>query len=767
MALAPFALRSRSPSRWRFPWLVALALTLALLLAAGLALRVWLGNHPEQAARPIFKKVQPLVVPTPFGGVASVGLLAGDGHSGKRDRGAPIGPQARFADPYGLALGANGVVFVADGGQSNSIRRILPTGEVSTWAGSGVEGWRDGPAAQAAFHTPSGLALDRQGNLLVADTGNHLIRKITPEGVVSTLAGDGQAGWRDGPSDQARFNAPLGVAVDAQGRVFVADSYNDRIRVVSPQGQVSTLAGGMPGYLDGQGEQARFDMPTALALDDKGQLWISDARNNALRRVTPEGQVSTLLRTDPDLPADEDKPLWRPMSIAVTHDGFLYVGVQKNAALLQVSPAGAVHVLSRGPSIRFARITALALDPAGPVYLADAASYRVHRLLPQMPSAEMPSSVLAPGAAIGPASDLALPATAQRWPVQPQLGWHEVVGTPGEVRGNYRGESRDHLHEGLDVRGDVGSEVLAIADAKVASPLATWALGAQGEGLALDRLSYIHMKVGRDAKGRVIDPTRFLLQVNEAGKPERMRVRRGTRFAAGDKLGSINSMAHVHLALGVGGYQLNPLQLGFAGMRDTVAPVIEAVALYDASGRKLGAPEPKPAKSEKHAKPSKGSHKTQAQDHGQALQAKPAARLQVPRDEAGLHIVVDAWDQVDDNEPRRRLGLYSLGYQVLLPNGQPAPGFEQPRMTQTFDHMPVDDEAVKLIYAPSSGITVHGAAATRFRYVVTNSALGGQVSIGRWLTRDLPAGDYILRIHAQDFSGNKALRGRDLALTLL
>ncbi|WP_082679811.1 NHL repeat-containing protein [Paucibacter sp. KCTC 42545] len=760
MALSSFASSSRSRSR--SPWLIPLALILTLLLAAGLAVRIWLGHHPEQAAKPIFKKVVPLVVPTPFGGVASVGLLAGDGHSGKLDRSAGSASSARFSDPYGLALSATGVLFVADGGDNNSIRRVLPSGEVSTWAGSGVEGWRDGPAAQAAFHTPSGLALDRQGNLLVADTGNHLIRKITPEGVVSTLAGDGQPGWRDGAANQARFNGPLGVAVDGQGRVYVADSYNDRIRVISPQGQVSTLAGGMPGYQDGQGEQARFDMPTALALDAQGQLWVSDARNNALRRITPEGQVSTLLRTDPDLPADEDKPLWRPMSIAVAHDGFLYVGVQRNGALLQVSPAGEVHVLSRGPSVRFGRITGLALDPAGPVYLADAASYRVHRLLPQMPSAELPNSVLAAGAGavagVGPASDLALPATAQRWPVQPQLSWHEVVGTPGEVRGNYRGESRDHLHEGLDVRGDVGSEVLAIADAKVASPLATWALGAQGEGLALDRLSYIHMKVGRDAKGRVFDPARFLLQVNEAGKPERMRVRRGTRFAAGDKLGSINSMAHVHLALGVGGYQLNPLQLGFAGMRDTVAPVIEAVALYDVSGRKLGAPEPNAAKP---AKPGKGSNKAQAQ-----AQAKLPARLQVQRDEAGLQIVVEAWDQVDDNEPRRRLGLHSLGYQVLLPDGQPAPGFEQPRMTQSFDRMPVDDEAVKLIYAPSSGITVHGAAVTRFRYVATNSAIGGQVSIGRWLIRDLPAGDYILRIHAQDFSGNKALRGRDVAVTL-
>lgn len=677
---------------------IVLALGLAGVSAlAGLGAWWWMRGGPAAEAprgQPVIKKVQPFVASTPFGGVAQVSLLAGDGHPGLRDGPAA---QAQFSDPYGLARDADGNLFVADGGDANSIRRI------------------------------------------------------SPQGLVTTLAGTGVAGDKDGPSAQAQFNGPLAVAVDPQGRIYVADSYNDRIRVISPEGQVTTLAGGsLPGFQDGEGSLARFDTPSGLALDTQGQLWVADSRNDAIRRVTPTGQVTTLLRNDPEArPEDEQHPLRRPLALAATPDGYLYVSVMRRGAILQISSSNAEYrLLSSGPELRFARPTALALDPAGVLYLADAGSYRLHKLLPQARSAAAQASRLLDGA-IGPAADIALPETAKRWPLAPQQAWHEVVGTPGEVRGNYRGESRDHLHEGLDVRGDAGSEVLAMADAKVSSPLSTWSFGGQGEGLTLDRLSYIHMKVGRDAKGAVLDPARFILQLDEAGKPERMRVRvrRGTRFAAGEKLGAVNSMAHVHLALGVGGYQLDPQLLGFSGMRDKVAPVIEAVELYDASGRRLGTPVAKAGK--------KGKTK-----------ANPPGPLLITRDEAGLQIVVEAWDQVDDNEPRRRLGLHRLGYQILLPDGRPAPGFEQPRVTQNFACLPVDDEAVKVIYAASSGITAHGSAVTRFRYVATNTALGGQVLPGRWQTQGLPAGDYILRILALDFAGNQALRGRDLRLRL-
>src|SRR5690606_36158068 len=141
--------------------------------------------------------------------------------------------------------------------------------------------------------------------------------------------------------------------------------------------------------------------------------------------------------------------------------------------------------------------------------------------------------------------------------------------------------SRDHLHSGLDIRGDVGQPVVAIADGKVGSPLAAWGFGGQGEGLGLDTLGYIHMRVGRTARGEVIDP-RFLLLRDEAGEPERIRVRRGTRFAAGDVLGTVNAMAHVHLSVGGRGYERNAIALGFTGYADAQPPRIDGIHLLDA-----------------------------------------------------------------------------------------------------------------------------------------------------------------------------------------
>ncbi len=144
-------------------------------------------------------------------------------------------------------------------------------------AGQG-EGRVDGPALQASFNTPSGIAADAQGNLYVADTGNHAIRRIGIDGQVTTLAG-GEQGHADGPAAQARFDAPMGIAVDAQGQVYVADTFNDRIRVIGTDGMVRTLAGGdRPGLADGVGAAARFDTPVApWALDGAGaRCWVAD-----------------------------------------------------------------------------------------------------------------------------------------------------------------------------------------------------------------------------------------------------------------------------------------------------------------------------------------------------------------------------------------------------------------------------------------------------------------------------------------------------------
>ena len=689
-------------ARWTMALLVAVAVAAAL---AWSFLRA-----PEPPPLP------PGPAATALGWTPAITLLAGDGVGGLRDG---AGAQARFADPYGLARDAHGVLYVADAGDNNRIRRVYPDGRVDTLAGQG-EGWRDGPALQAQFDTPSSIALDAAGNVFVADTGNHVIRRIGTDGNVSTIAGDGTAGYADGPAAHARFDGPMGVAVDATGRVFVADTWNDRIRVIEPDGQVRTLAGGdAPGNVDGAGVGARLDTPVALALDSRGNLLIADMLNGAIRRLAPDGTVDTLL--------GGGSLLNGPLALAVTHDDVVYVS-DFDGKLVQVSALGHALVLTGAPSQpRFSRPAGLALDAEGGLYLSDAASYRVHRLR-ALAAGATPAPAL-----IGPAADAPLPDTGGRWPLAPQLGWHEVVGTLGEVRGTFSGESRHHLHDGFDIRGDVGQTVLAMVDAKVSSPFSSWAVGGQGEGLSLDRLRYIHMKVGRDARDRAFD-ARWPQLHGVDGKLERVRVRRGTRFKAGEPLGSINRMAHVHLSVGASGFQRNAVALGFVDYADAFAPRITEVALLD--------------------------------DQDLPIKAGPDGRVPVPRLGPGVQIVVEAWDQVDRNLPRRRLGLYQVGYQILDAAGTPLAGYEQPRFNIVFNRMPRENSATVVAYAPDSGITVHGSAVTRFRYLVTNTVRDGLVETGRWRPDALPAGDYIIRASARDYSGNEATGARDLKVSL-
>lgn len=667
---------------------------------------------------------QPAIVPMParptaFAWLAQLALLAGDGVGEVRDG---TQAQARFSDPYGLVIEPSGSLLLAEGGEGNRIRRIGLDGQVTTVAG-GVEGFRDGRGAAAAFNTPSGLAIDAAGNLYVADTGNHAIRKISRLGEVTTLAGNGRPGFADGAAASAQFNGPLAVAVGPQGQVYVADSYNDRIRVISPAGQVRTLAGGeRPGWADGEGRLARFDTPSSLVLDGAGNLLVADTRNSAIRQISPAGMVSTLARTDPK---DYDSLLRRPISLAISHDGFLYIGEATHGRIVQRAPDGRLAALagSRGPLARVLRPTALALAHDGSLQVVDAPSYRVYRL-----HAEQAGS---PAAPMGPSRANPLPATDQRWPVAPQRSWHEVVGTLGEVRGNYRGDALDHLHNGLDIRGDVGSKVLAIADGKVSNPLSTFAFNDLGEGLAIDQLSYIHMRVGRGADGKLFDPSRFALLLDESGKPERIRVRRGTRFKAGEPLGSINSMAHVHLSLGPFGAERNPLQLGFAGLSDHIAPTIEGIMLLDRAGKPLGAA------------------------RGGVVEVD--GRL----DE--VQIAVDAYDQMDGNQARRRLGVAQLAYQIRQASG-PLPGFAEPRVAMDFQRLPADEETVSIVYAASSGDTVHGKDGTHMRYLLSNTVRDGVAEKGSWAIGQLPAGDYQVLVIARDFAGNEARSALQLRL---
>jgi hypothetical protein len=319
------------------------------------------------------------------------------------------------------------------------------------------------------------------------------------------------------------------------------------------------------------------------------------------------------------------------------------------------------------------------------------------------------------------------------WPIDPQQRWHEVVATLGEVRGSYDGESRDHLHSGIDVQGPYGTTVRAIMDEKVRDPLSAWGPGDLGEGIQVGLMTYIHIRVGRNQQDEPMDDQRFMFMRDEQQRLARVRVRRGTRFRVGDALGTINRMYHVHLNYGPWDAEANPLALPFVDFSDHVNPTIErdGIRVFDQTGKQL--------------------------------EERRDGRLLVHGD---VEIVVEAYDQVDHNAARRRLGLYKLGYQVLLPDGTPAPGFQEPRLNIEFDRLPPERDAVKIAYADSSGITVYGSATTRFLYLVTNVVRDGRALTDSWRTRELPPGDYILRIIAADYNGNQAETGRDVPITI-
>src|SRR6185503_16909412 len=273
-------------------------------------------------------------LPTPIGWKAHVTSIAGDGSPVLRD-----GKQSGFSDPFGVAVAKDGTIYVADAGESNRIRKISPDGKVTTLAGD-KEGFADGVGPLASFNTPSALALGPGGDLFVADTANNRIRKITPDGHVSTVAGDGTAGYVDGPAAKAQFNGPIGLAVSGGGDIYVADTYNDVIRMISTEGEVTTIAGAAsPGYADGEQKLALFDTPCGIVIVNN-TLIVADTGNDRLRRVSAEGNVTTLQVLGQELSS--------PIGMAVSHDNYLYVTELDHSRVLQVAPDGVARVIADG-----------------------------------------------------------------------------------------------------------------------------------------------------------------------------------------------------------------------------------------------------------------------------------------------------------------------------------------------------------------------------------------------------------------------------------
>jgi len=233
---------------------------------------------------------------------------------------------------------------------NNRIRKVTPYGVVSTLAGSGKEGFADGTGKEAIFNTPAGIAIDDDGNIYTAEYKGHRIRKITPNGLVSTLAGSGKAGFADGIGENASFNNPEGVAVDSIGNVYVSDSSNNKIRKIAPNGNVTTLAGsGKKDFADGTGAEASFKSPTGIALDTAGNIYVGDKENHQIRKITPSGIVTTLAGSGK--PGFQDGPATKacfnsPNGIAVNGLGHVFVADADNQRIRQITPDGIVTTVA-------------------------------------------------------------------------------------------------------------------------------------------------------------------------------------------------------------------------------------------------------------------------------------------------------------------------------------------------------------------------------------------------------------------------------------
>jgi hypothetical protein len=497
---------------------------------------------------------------------------------------------------------------------------------------------------------------------------------------------------------------------------------------VQRDGTVATIAGSVgPGYVDGPASAARFDTPCGVAVDRGGTIYVADSGNGLVRTISPAGVVSTV----GPLPGEG---LFRPIGIAIADEGVVYV-TDDRGRVVAITPGVDVRIVAgsrpgfadgAGNDARFRSLAGLAVVGRGRLVVTDERNSLI-RLVAAASKIEVRPPV---PPEIAPAFDTeAFAREPLLWPLEPMDGPFEVTGTLGEPRG---GEGGERFHAGVDVHAEQGTVVRSVRSGVVTSPLAAGDFGTLTESVRVGAIAYVHVRVGRDRFDRVLDEARFV-PTYEDGRMVRIRVRRGARFSTGEPVGTANAFNHVHLNVGWPGEEYNPLLFRLVQFEDDVRPTIPkgGVRLF--------------------------------QEDGEPITGRRRGRLVI----AGrVRVVVDAWDQVTGNEPRRRLGLYTLGYQVLNADGTPAPGFQAPRQTIYFDRLFSGSDAPRVIYAAGSGIPFYGRRSTRLLYVVTNTLSGGVASVGAWDTTELPPGDYTLRIRAADTEGNLAVANRDVPVTI-
>ena len=646
---------------------------------------------------------------------------------------------ARFVDAFGIAVGKDGDVYLTDG-DTGKLWQIRPNGSVKVISEN--------------LDTPSGVGVSPDGSLVIAETGAHVIRRVYPEdGRSEVLAGTiGRSGFADGNHANALFNGPIGVVVGDDGTVYVADTYNDRVRAIEKDGNVRTIAGaGEAGFADsGEGTEARFNTPCGIALAPDGALIVADTGNHRIRRVEKNGSVRTIAGTGDA--GSEDGLLfvakfYEPIGVAVDKDGTIYVADSSGSALRSCgwnllprvwTFAGGTGAGFQDGAVESARLnhpTGIALATDGTIFIADNGNKVVRGV---GGSASKRGTTLDSNAlsSLWPTASEIRAAAPPRWPYDPPDRPREIAATFGEIRGEVTESNKQAwFHNGLDIPGTYGETVRAVRTERILDPLSVKDVGTQRERIRFPMLGYIHLRIGRDKTDSVLDEAKFLVQRNADGRITEVRVRRGTKFIAGEAIGTLNNQNHVHLIAGSVGKEFNAIAaLELPGIKDTVAPTIDedGMRLFDLSWHELRA---------------------DGKD----------ARIEIAGD---VRIVVRAYDQMDGNASRRRLGIYRLGYQVLASDGTtPAPGFAEPRVTIVFESLPIDENAAQLAYA--SGSRSGASGETIFAYIVTNIVSGTEAKDSSLSVSMLPAGDYTLRVFAEDFFGNRTTRDRNVRVASL
>jgi uncharacterized protein (TIGR03437 family) len=330
----------------------------------------------------------------------SIATIAGTGMAGSSgDNGAGVTAQLSF--PRDVAVDVNGNIYIADTNNMR-VRRVTPQGIISTVAGTGAFGFQgdEGPAASAALAAPRGVAVDAVGTLYIADTLNHRIRKVTSDGRITTLAGGNTPGFAgdSGTGQFARLNTPSSVAVDGQGNVYVADTGNHRIRRISSQGIITTIAGGPTNGFSGDNGPAAaalLNAPQSVAVDAAGNVYIADTDNQRIRRINTQGIITTVAGSDPaagDGGLAVAARLLLPSGIAADSAGNIYIADSGNNRVRRVNPQGVVSTVAGNGAAGYsgdnglataAQLNSpngLAVDSSGTLYIADTGNHVVRRV---------------------------------------------------------------------------------------------------------------------------------------------------------------------------------------------------------------------------------------------------------------------------------------------------------------------------------------------------------------------------------------------------